>query len=175
MLAFSGENFPPGVLVQLPTARVYSSLDEILDTGGAPGWVLFSESAPAELLIAAVTRLGQEEGGWAPLLVRDGPEGPSFTPLILGYSERLDDATPRLRGEEDNSGLLSFRALLQDLSRIRHDINNPLTAAFAEVQLLLMDLEPGSETAEALAIVEGQLFRIRDLVAELTAFRAPSR
>jgi signal transduction histidine kinase len=87
----------------------------------------------------------------------------------------LESALPRIRGAEANSGLLSFRALLRDLARIRHDINNPLTAAFAEIQLLLMDAEPESETAEALSIVEAQLYRIRDLAAELTSFRAPVR
>jgi hypothetical protein len=50
-------------------------------------------------------------------------------------------------------------------------VNNPLTAALAEVQLLRMDHPPGTEEGEALAVVEEQLKRIRDMVAELAAYR----
>ena len=57
---------------------------------------------------------------------------------------------------------------------MRHDINNPLTAAMAEVQLLLMDLEADSEVGSAIRLVEDQLRRIRDLVAELPEHRPPS-
>jgi len=155
-----------------------ASLEELFGAGGAipePGWVLLSSTAPAEFLISVVSRLQGEEGGWAPLLVEEGESGLCVTPFLLGFPEPLERALPRIRSSEANAGLLSFRALLRDLSRIRHDINNPLTAAFAETQLLLMDVEPETETAEALGVVESQLYRIRDLVAELTSFRAPTQ
>jgi signal transduction histidine kinase len=166
------------MLDRIPDARAVTSLEELLGAGRAthePGWILLSSKAPADFLISVISRLQGEVGGWAPLLVLDDDSAPSVAPLLLGYAEALESALPRIRGAEANLGLLSFRALLQDLARIRHDINNPLTAAFAEIQLLLMDAEPESETAEALRIVEAQLYRIRDLAAELTSFRAPVR
>jgi signal transduction histidine kinase len=167
----------PDTLELIPEAKVVSSLEELLGpaSGYGPGWVLLPARTPAELLISALSRLGGEGGEWAPLLVSYGDAGPTVTPLLFGYPEDLEGSLPRIRGEEANTGLLSFRALLQDLSRIRHDINNPLTAAFAEVQLQLMDAEPGSESMKALSVVEGELYRIRDLVAELSSFRSPIR
>ena len=60
--------------------------------------------------------------------------------------------------------------LLRIASRARHDINNPLTAATAETQLLLMDVEDG-EVRTALEAIEEQLRRIRDLTAGLTRVR----
>jgi signal transduction histidine kinase len=137
--------------------------------------VLLSGDAPSDQLSSAVLALSSQSGAWAPLLLRTGAEGLTVTPIVVGDPESLEGALGRIRGEEMNSGLLSYRGLLRDLSRIRHDINNPLTAAFAEVQLLIMDVEPGTELGEALAIVEEQLFRIRDLVAELSSFRSTVR
>lgn len=59
------------------------------------------------------------------------------------------------------------------VARVRHDINNPLTSALAETQLLLMD-HPGGEIAESLEQVQEQLRRIRDLTAELSTIPRPS-
>lgn len=126
-------------------------------------------------MASTLRALSEAEGEWAPLLVRSGPDGPTVAALLAGDPEELRGAVGKIRGEEPNTGLLSFRNLMKDLSRIRHDINNPLTAAFAEVQLLMMDVDPASETGEALGVVEEQLFRIRDLVAELSSFRPPLR
>jgi len=78
----------------------------------------------------------------------------------------------RLREEDSRASLLSLRLLVAELARVRHDLNNPLTAALAEVQLLLMDQPGDSEEAESLRVVEAQLKRIRDLVAKLSAYRA---
>ena len=59
------------------------------------------------------------------------------------------------------------------VARARHDLNNFLTAAMAETQLALMDVaDPGLR--EGLEAVEEQLRRIRDLVKEMRAVRAPA-
>jgi signal transduction histidine kinase len=64
--------------------------------------------------------------------------------------------------------------VMRSLSRARHDINNPLTSALAEVQLLLLDGESDPGLAESMEIIQEQLRRIRDLVIGLSRFRPPS-
>lgn len=64
--------------------------------------------------------------------------------------------------------------LYERVSRIRHDINNPLTAVLAEAQLLLLDYGEGDEElASSLRVIEEQARRIRDLVAHLSEIRPP--
>ena len=52
-------------------------------------------------------------------------------------------------------------------------MNNPLTAAVAEVQILLMDAAENPEAQEGLLVVQEQLRRIRDLVAATGHLRLP--
>lgn len=176
-LAPPGTAFLPGVLEPLNLAGSFSSIEELFAANGGkrePGWVLLPSKADAAFLLEAALRLSREPGVWTPLLIEERTEGVVVLPLQIGFEEKADRAFPRLRGEGP-TGLLSLPLLLQELSRIRHDINNPLTAALAEIQLLLMDVQRGTETEEALTVVEAQLHRIRDLTAELTALRAPSQ
>jgi signal transduction histidine kinase len=65
---------------------------------------------------------------------------------------------------EPVDGLLELHRVLLEISRARHDINNPLTSALAETQILLLDVPPG-EVRDGLETVQTQLRRIRDLVA----------
>lgn len=98
------------------------------------------------------------------------------TPLSLGFREEFDALLARLDRENretvEHVPLLELRTVLSEVARARHDINNPLTAALAETQLLLMDIEEG-EVREAVLVVERQLRRIRDLVARLSSIRPP--
>jgi signal transduction histidine kinase len=101
----------------------------------------------------------------------EGVAEPRILPLSPGTSVTVETLQDRLREEDSRASLLSLRLLVAELARIRHDVNNPLTAALAEVQLLLMDQPGDSEEAESLRVVEAQLKRIRDLVAKLSAYR----
>lgn len=56
--------------------------------------------------------------------------------------------------------------------RVRHDANNPITAALGHVQLLLEDPNvTDPEVIESLKIVEGELRRLIDILRRLNAIR----
>ena len=63
-----------------------------------------------------------------------------------------------------------FKEIVELVRRTRHDANSPLTAALGHVQLLLD--EPAAqdeEVRESLKVVEEQLRRLSDIVAQLKA------
>ena len=65
------------------------------------------------------------------------------------------------------------REMVDRIRRIRHDANSPITAALGHVQLLLE--EPAAqdpEVQESLKIVEGELKRLMDILAELKEIQA---
>jgi signal transduction histidine kinase len=142
-----------------------------------PGWVAVSPQVPLDTVLGLLRRLGDAKGPWSPLLVEEGCSDGEETgdvrllPLSPGLSIPLARNEAGSPDDGARGGLLSHRLLLKELARLRHDVNNPLTAALAEVQLLRMDHPPGTEEGEALAVVEEQLKRIRDMVADLAAYR----
>ena len=119
--------------------------------------------------------MGRTAGPWSPLLFLENPEGgngePRLLPLSPGVLVSAGTFQRRLKEEDSGASLLSLRLLHVELARIRHDVNNPLTTALAEVQLLLMDRPQASEEVESLKVVEAQLKRIRDMVAQLPTYR----
>lgn len=164
------EHFPPDALT--PVAP------EGLGRGEAaePGVVLL---APGQLrleeLLALADRLLEGDGaGWRLAVVRPG-HPPRIQTLSVGHRDELPEVGAHARQlDEHPEALLDLRSVLTQVSRARHDINNPLTSAMAEVQLLLMDVEEG-EVREGLEIVQEQLRRIRDLVAATGHIRPPRR
>jgi signal transduction histidine kinase len=61
-----------------------------------------------------------------------------------------------------------YRETVELVKRVRHDANSPITAALGHVQLLLD--EPAAQDAEvqeSLQLVESQLKRLIDILAEL--------
>jgi hypothetical protein len=140
-----------------------------------PGWVFLPPALPAEALSELINRLAGSPAEWSPLLAREAPEGLSFVPVALGFPVTVPDLASRLEGGEGGEAALSYRKSLSLLSRVRHDVNNALTVALAEAQLTLLDLDEESDAAKSLRTVEGQIQRVRGLVAELSAIRAPRR
>lgn len=129
----------------------------------APGVVIVD---PEGLSAAELLRVTRELKGpdWTVALVAE-VEPLTVCTLSSGYATGMDGVRRYLShpggGGED---LLALHRVLDEISRARHDINNPLTSALAETQLLLLDA-PGGELREGLEAVQGQLRRIRDLVA----------
>ena len=60
------------------------------------------------------------------------------------------------------------------ITRVRHEINNPLTGVLGQAQLLLREELPESARLRA-AKIEGLAIRIRDIVAELRQIQKPSK
>ena len=57
--------------------------------------------------------------------------------------------------------------------RVRHDANNPITAALGHVQLLLDDpAVPEGDVRESLRIVESELRRLTEILRQLNAVKA---
>lgn len=141
--------------------------------GSTPGWVILSPDLPDAVVLGLLRRMGRTPGPWSPLLLLEEEVNGELRllPLSPGMSVTVETLQGHLREEDSRASLLSLRLLVSELARIRHDVNNPLTAALAEVQLLLMDRPGDSEDAEGLRVVEAQLKRIRDLVAQLSAYR----
>ncbi len=62
----------------------------------------------------------------------------------------------------------SYDDFVQLIRRVRHDANNPLTAALGHVQLLLDDpAVTDPEVVASLKVVESELHRLIDILREL--------
>jgi signal transduction histidine kinase len=61
-----------------------------------------------------------------------------------------------------------LQEVVATVRRIRHDANNPLTAALGHVQLLLTDpVVEDPEVLESLRVVESELRRLIDILRQL--------
>ena len=89
----------------------------------------------------------------------------------------LNSNTP-VSAEELNSLVATYETRLDEvadlITRVRHEINNPLTGVLGQAQLLLREdlsekARKRAETIEELAI------RIRDIVAQLRQVQKPSK
>jgi hypothetical protein len=160
-----------------PLIPVRSVSDLLGEEGGAageariPGWVILSHGTEPSTIARLLVRLAEAEGEWIVLLLVGEGDEPDVIPLSTGVRIPLAAVAARIVGREAGGGAFSLRRVLRELARIRHDINNALTTAFAEAHLLRLDAPEGSESAESLRELEAQLRRIRDLVGELSAIR----
>ncbi len=142
-------------------------LDGMASNGSPPtlpegdGWILLPHDADPALLHALVHATVSHPGRWTLLLVN----GSKLVPLSPGMPVAANFVAERL---ETAPAVFSLRHAADDIARIRHDLNNPLTAAMAETQLLRMDADQ-----EALEVIETQLRRLRDLIAGLAQWRLP--
>jgi signal transduction histidine kinase len=63
--------------------------------------------------------------------------------------------------------------IVQMVRRVRHDANNPLTAALGHVQLLLDDpAVTDPEVVDSLKVVESELRRLTDILRQLNEIKA---
>ena len=156
-------------LAGLPEIRRTGHWSDVVTEEQDHGAVLVDAGMPPEELGTLLRRMVDLPGAWTVVLV--GPDAEDrlvCTPISPGYAIPLSDAG---KGE---GGVGGQRYMMRALSRARHDINNPLTSALAEVQLLLLDGDSDPALAESMDIVQQQLCRIRDLVIGLSRFRPPS-
>lgn len=153
--------------------RVLGGWDAGVPGEQAGGVVVLDSTLPPETVVRVLRDLGAASGEWGLVLVDGAAESGALRalPLSPGVAGPLPEvALLEARG-------FNLRTLLREVGRARHDLNNPLTSALAEVQLLLMDHpeEAGGELRESLVIVQAQLRRLRDRVGDLGRFRSPGR
>ena len=61
-----------------------------------------------------------------------------------------------------------LKSVVDLVRRVRHDANNPITAALGHVQLLLDDpAVTNEEVRDSLKVVEGELRRLTDIIRRL--------
>lgn len=66
-----------------------------------------------------------------------------------------------------------FEEFVALVRRVRHDANNPITAALGHVQLLLEDpAVPEGEIRESLVVIESELRRLIEILRRLNEIRA---
>lgn len=106
-------------------------------------------------------------------LAESGSDEITFRPLSVGFPLTPRDVGDALDPDGDNWPPFELHEILRFVARIRHDINNPLTAGMAETQLLLMDLGEEGEVGESLVTIQRQLKRIQGLVQDLAHLRRP--
>jgi len=159
--------------LDLPGERWLADPSELRPGEAPPGVLLIDrDGVGADAVLALLEAVAGHGEGWTPALLYEGVDGPRVRVASLGPEETLDDARARASGER--GVLLELGRALHEIARARHDINNPLTSAMAETQLLLMDVTEG-EAREGLETVQEQLRRIRDLVASTGHLRPPRR
>lgn len=137
--------------------------------------VVLGSEVPLEDAWALSRRVADRELCWILLRAEEDVEGvPVVRPFSVGFpvaAEALESRASRTGGD---GPLLELHEILRVLSRIRHDINNPLTAGLAETQLLLMDKPDDDQDREALETIERQFRRIQAMVRDdLTRLRRP--
>lgn len=157
-----------------PEVRVFGNAAAFLGAAQEePGLVVLSVADAAEAL-ALAGRLGDAGPGWVLALATPG-DPPAFRTLSLGVASGAEDVAAHLREAPlGKTTLVDLREALGQIQRARHDLNNPLTAALAEVQVLLMDAEDSGADPEALLAVQAQLRRIRDLLIDTNHLRLPA-
>ena len=65
-----------------------------------------------------------------------------------------------------------YRAFVELVRKVRHDANNPITAALGHVQLLLDDpVVTDPDIRESLTIIEGELRRLTEIIRRLNDIR----
>jgi signal transduction histidine kinase len=161
-------------LQELEPLTEVSSAAAVLDDGELePGWLFMTSDLPTGEVESLILGLGKRGGSWSPVALEERHGEIRAVPVSPGFARPLNETVGKVRSGGTEASLLSFRYALGVLSKIRHDVNNPLTAALAETQLLMMDTEEGTEASQSLRMVEHQLHRIRDLIALLNALRPP--
>lgn len=142
----------------------------VADTGGGVPWdeVVALGRAVADRGLEWTVLLPEEPGSEA------APGGEfSFRPISFGFPVEAVSLEGSLSPGDDETPLFDLHEILRFAARIRHDINNPLTAGMAETQLLLMDLGEEGEVGESLTTIQRQLKRIQGLVQEMARLRPP--
>ncbi len=65
-----------------------------------------------------------------------------------------------------------YREAVELIRRVRHDANNPITAALGHVQLLLEDPSvPRGDARDSLLVIESELKRLIDILRRLQQIR----
>jgi len=96
--------------------------------------------------------------------------GPDEVSHVITYGE---DITEQKRISERISHAEKLAALGQMAAGVMHEINNPLATITASVEAVQESVEPGTEAAELLSMVETEVDRCKRIARDLLAFSRP--
>ena len=107
-------------------------------------------------------------------------------PVVINSAETTaTDGARKENAPEGDVGEEKLRALVADyearmdevadlITRVRHEINNPLTGVLGQAQLLLRE-ELSESARKRAATIEELAIRIRDIVAQLRSIQKNSK
>lgn len=157
-------------------AVAFDSVDSIGALGDlSPGVVLVDSAAASAGELLTFASLAAASGpGWCVALIGNGAGEPSVQTISLGPTNSLEQAGAFARNPSGHrEQLLELRRVLGDAGQLRHDLNNPLTVALAQTQVLLMD-HPEDQVREPLEMIQAQLYRMRDIIVAAHHLRTPN-
>ena len=132
----------------------------------APPAVILVTAHGNESLAATALRLGADD-----YLAKDAALA-ELLPQILERVRRNRELRKALAAAEEDLVRAERLAAIGEMTvTLHHEINNPLMAAFADVELLLADLDTDSGQRQGLENVRQALRRIRDIVQRIAGLR----
>jgi DNA-binding response OmpR family regulator len=151
---------------QLPDTSGLDVLEAIRTRPGAPAVVLVTGHGN-ESLVASALRRGADD-----YLAKDAALM-ELLPQILERVRRTRELKKALAAAEEDLVRAERLAAVGEMTvTLHHEINNPLMAAFADVELLLADLDGATERRrEGLQNIKEALGRIRDIVQRIGELR----
>jgi DNA-binding response OmpR family regulator len=151
---------------QLPDTSGLDVLDAII-TRPAPPAVVLVTGHGNESLVAAALRRGADD-----YLAKDAALA-ELLPQILERVRRGRELRKALAAAEEDLLRAERLAAVGEMTvTLHHEINNPLMAAFADVELLLTDPNAPAETVrQGLEDIRQALRRIRDIVQRIGKLR----
>jgi DNA-binding response OmpR family regulator len=151
---------------QLPDTSGLNVLGAIRSQPSPPGVILVTAHGN-ESLAAAALRLGADD-----YLAKDAALA-DLLPQILERVRRNRELRKALAAAEEDLVRAERLAAIGEMTvTLHHEINNPLMAAFADVELLLADLDAGTEQRQqGLESIRQALRRIRDIVQRIGGLR----
>jgi DNA-binding response OmpR family regulator len=151
---------------QLPDTSGINLLDAIKGRASPPAVVLITAHGN-ESLAASALRRGADD-----YLAKDAALA-DMLPQILERVRRNRELGKALAAAEQDLFRAERLAAIGEMTvTLHHEINNPLMAAFADVELLLADLDaPVDHRRQGLEDIRQALRRIRDIVQRIGALR----
>jgi DNA-binding response OmpR family regulator len=151
---------------QLPDTSGLDVLGAIRSRPSPPGVILVTAHGN-ESLAAAALRLGADD-----YLAKDAALA-DLLPQILERVRRNRELRKALAAAEEDLVRAERLAAIGEMTvTLHHEINNPLMAAFADVELLLADPDAGTEQRQqGLESIRQALRRIRDIVQRIGGLR----
>jgi DNA-binding response OmpR family regulator len=151
---------------QLPDTSGLEVLNAIRAQPAPPAVILITAHGN-ESLAAAALRLGADD-----YLAKDAALA-DLLPQIVERVRRNRELRKALAAAEQDLMRAERLAAIGEMTvTLHHEINNPLMAAFADVELLLSDLDaPGQQCRQGLENIREALRRIRDIVQRIGGLR----